>query len=703
MSLFFLHPIYLSGLIAASVPLLIHLLNRRKVKRLRFPAVRFILLSQRRISRSHRLRHWILLALRTLAVCLLVLLLANPIFQTGAGLFAGGGPFSLVVVLDNSLSMKWSREGEGFKQVKEAVRWVISSLKDQDRMAVVPTNTAGGNQVRLKDGKESLLRDLDSIQTAAGTADFSLALSKAYELLREPAAQKEIWLITDVALTGWDRFSLSSLGQYDSLIPLKIIKVENKDDPPNATIKEVKIRGQAVGVGMPINVEASLVNFSDKEIKDLPVQLGIDGESWEQRLVSLPAKGELSVNFQLNLTQPGSHHGQVTIKKEGLAGNPTSYFTLRAQDRLKVLVVDGDPQTSLVQSETFFLSRALNPTGDRSSSLFLPTVVIPEGLNTLSLDSFQALILCNVATIPDAFVPRLKDYIRKGGGLLLFLGDRVQMDDYNVKLFQSSPSILPALLKERKVLSEAAEQRIAKVDASHPALQVFSDPILKDSLTATKVRGYIRSDAADRSALLTLASGDPLLSEKRVGPGRVLLFTTSADRDWNDLPLKTAYLPLVQSLGSYLTGGQRGIIDVGITVGDSKNFSVSPSFVGRSFRIIKPDGKERELLFAPNGDKASASFSENDLAGTYRLSLPNSVGTQGENQIYAVNSPFLESRLAPIGDKEIQAKLSPLRADVFPLETLQRGGTRTDLSIPLLVLLLITLASEGWLAQRFYE
>ena len=94
MSVFFLHPVYLFGLLAASLPILIHLLNRRRLKRVRFPAVRFVLLSQKRISRSYRLRHWLLLALRTLAVMLLALLLANPIFQSGAGLFAGGGPVS---------------------------------------------------------------------------------------------------------------------------------------------------------------------------------------------------------------------------------------------------------------------------------------------------------------------------------------------------------------------------------------------------------------------------------------------------------------------------------------------------------------------------------------------------------------------------------------------------------------------------------
>src|ERR671919_584735 len=179
MSVFFLHPIYLFGLLAASLPILIHLLNRRRLKRVRFPAVRFVLLSQKRISRSYRLRHWLLLALRTLAVIVLALLLANPIFQTGAGLFAGGGPVSLVVLLDNSLSMTWSADGNGFKQAKEAARLLISSLNDGDRAALIPTNVDGKELFRLKSQQEVLLKDLDRIEIGDGTANFSAALSKA--------------------------------------------------------------------------------------------------------------------------------------------------------------------------------------------------------------------------------------------------------------------------------------------------------------------------------------------------------------------------------------------------------------------------------------------------------------------------------------------------------------------------------------------
>ena len=703
MSLFFLHPAYLYGLIAASLPVLIHLLNRRRLKRMRFPAVRFLLLSQRRISRTTRLRHWFLLALRTLAVLLLVLLLANPIFETGVGLFAGGGPSTLAIILDNSLSMKWSREGDGFNQAKDAATRLLSALKAGDRAVLIPTNAVEKDQIRLKREREVLLRELDGIWIADGGADFSSALNRAYELLREPAAQKEIWLITDMALSDWDHFSLSKVGQYDPLIPFKIIKVGQSGESPNATIKEVKLRRPEISVGAPIVLEAIVANFTNREVKELLVQLSIDDQPKEQKIISLPPKGEAEVSFQFTLTQPGSHRGSVTLKKERLAGNPVSHFALLAQDKVKVLVVDGDPRTSLVQSETFFLTRALNPTGEGDTSPFFPTVIIPESLPSAALDSYQALIFCNVSAIPDAVLPRLRDFLRRGGGLLFFLGDRVQMDDYNLKLFQSFPSILPARLREKRTIAEDGGEKIERIDTAHRALAAFTDQILRDSLKSTKVRAYFRAESAAQSDLIALANGDPLVQEGRLGPGRVLLINTAADRDWSDLPLKTAYLPLIQSLVGYLRGGKEGIFDAGIAVESAKDFSLPSSLTGKSLKITKPDQSEREASIVPAGDKATASFQENDLAGFYRLSVPVAADGPGAvPSIYPVNSPFLESRLEMIGEQELQAKLKPIPLQVHPIESLDKGGKRSDLSLPLLLLLIVTLVSEGWLSQRFY-
>jgi hypothetical protein len=699
MSVFFLHPIYLYGLLAATLPLVIHLLNRRKLNRIRFPAVRFILLSQRRISRTYRLRHWLLLALRTLAVILLALLLANPIFQTGSGLFASGGQVSLVVLLDNSLSMAWSGDGDGFKQAKEAARLLVNSLSEGDRGVIIPMASGSDEPVRLKGEREVLVRELDGIDLADGTANITAALNQAYELLSAPAGQKEIRLITDMGLTGWDQFSIATLKQYDPLIPIRIIRVGRKQQPLNGTIREIRLTGQGVGVGLPVNLEVVVSNFGDQEIKELLLQLAIDGQNKEQKLTSVPAKGETTVSFHATLTQPGSHFGQVSLKKDGLAGNPTAHFVLEAQDKLKVLVVDGDPQTSLVQSETFFLTRALNPAGERDSSLFLPTVSIAEGLGQVSLDSHQVVMLGNVSAIPDAFMAKLQNFLRQGGGLLIFGGDRLEPKQYNSRLVESSPPLLPAEIREKKLGAESSAEKIAKLNLSHPALRNLSDPILLESIKSTRVWGYSRMTAAGKSTLISLSNGDPLLVEHKVGEGRVMFLTTSADRDWSDLPLKTAYLPLIQALTSYLAGGKRGAIDTGIAVGEPKTLPMPAGYVGKTVKLTKPNKQPGETTVVADKDRAQATFKDNDRAGIYRLSLPPGL-EQDAPRLYAVNSPFLESRLEEIGERELRAKLNPIPVEVIPIESLEKGGKRMDLALPLLVFLIVTLVTESWIAQR---
>ena len=698
MSLFFLYPAFLAGLLAAALPILIHLLNRRRLQRIPFPAVRFILLSQKRISRSYRLRHWLLLALRTLAVVFLVLLLANPIFQTGAGLFAGGGPVALVVLLDNSLSMTWSGDGNGFREAKQAAGLLISALDDGDRAALVPTSITGKETIRLKGQKDVLLREVDAVEIADGTANLSAALDKAYELLSVPAGQKEIRLITDMGLTGWDQFSMASLKRVDPSIPVKIIHVNRKERPLNASVKTVRLAGQGVGANIPLRIEATLANFTDLEIKDILVQLSIGGQNKEQKLATLPPRGETSVSFQTRLSQSGAQAGQVSLKKDGLAGNTVAGFTLEAQDKLKVLVVDGDPQTALVQSDSFFISRALNPAGEEGSSLFLPSVILADGLNAAALDAYQVVILCNVAALPDAFVANLQRFVRGGGGLLIFAGDKLQLENYNRTLAQ----LAPPELREKMTGPEASGEKIDKFDSAHPALQFLSDPILLESLKSSRVWGYTRVSARGNPPLISLANGDPLLVEQAVGAGRMIWVATTADRDWTDLPLKTVYLPLIQSLAQHLAGGKRGQLDPGIAVNEIKEIGLPLGFVGKSLRIAKPDKQNIEVPIVGVKDRAVAAISDNDHAGIYRLSLPGGAAKEsGAPQMYAVNRPFLESRLEEIGALELQAKLAPVRAEVLPVEALKQGGKRTDLALPLLALLIITLLVEGWLGQRF--
>jgi hypothetical protein len=702
MSLFFLQPIYLYGLVAAALPIAIHLLNRRRQKRLLFPAVRFLLLSERRVSRSQRLRHWLLLALRTLAVVLLALLLASPIFQTGIGPLAGGGNLSLALILDNSLSMRWSANENGFKLAQDAGKRIIAQLRDGDEVGIIPTNPKRTASVRLRSEKNPALSDIDATELAAGTADLPGALAKAYDLLRPAPGQKEIWLVTDLAQTGWERVALATIGGYDPSIPLRIVRIPAPATSAlNATIQTLDVSDENIVAGVPIRLAGSIVNFGEREIKDLLIQFYLDGSASERRLVSVPARGETGFGFDFVLRQPGPHHGHVALKKEGLLGNPTTYFAVTAADKIRVLVVDGDPRTSLIQSETFFISRALNPYVEGDKSRFLPTTTTVEALPSISFAGYQAIVFCNVAALPDETTRRLRDFLRQGGGVVMFLGDRVDADFYNRAFFHGSPPILPVSLGGKRIVAVAQGRGIESIAGDHPALKELAETSLRESLRSARVWGYFAAADFLGSPLLALASGEPLLTEGKFGPGRILLAMTGADRDWSDLPLKSAYLPLVQSLVRHAAGSPQGTFDSGIVVGGSKQISMHASEVGKAITVRKPDQAEVLLTLRPKNGQSGASFDENDLPGLYRVTgFPHALASRTVS-IYAVNSPFLESRLDPISAAEIRRRLEPIPTEIVPLEALKNGGKQWDLSFPLLALLIATLAAEGWLAQRF--
>lgn len=703
MSLWFLYPLYLAGLIAAAMPLVIHLLNRRQRKRIRFPAVKFILLSQRRIARTYQLRNWLLLALRTLAVVLLALLLAHPLFQTGAGLFARGAPVSTVVVVDNSHSMTLG-EGKGFDRAKDAARSILQAMGPEDRAALIATNPTEEPKIGFKNPSQVVLHDLGDLGPAAGTADFTTSLRQAYELLKDQGGQKALWLVTDLKLTGWDDFSLSSVGQYDPSVPLRIVRTPSDTGSFNAAIKNIRMKTREVATNLPLQLEASVINFTADTIEDVTVQLYVNDKLRDQRVVSLPPNQETQVDFQFRVLQPGVHQGHLTLQRDGLLGTPKYFFTIRTQDRLNALIIDGDPQRSLVESETFFVTHALNPSGDSTRSLFLPEVILPGALGGVSLSNYQILILANLTRVAPQLVPELVEFVEGGGALIIFLGDKVIAADYNRELWDSGARILPARLGSETRVPPNEAVKISGMDTAHPALLPLRDELLLESLKSANFRAYFQVGPTEGQSLLTLNEDVPLLLEKKLGEGHVLLFTSSADAEWNNLALKTAFLPLVQSLIAYVSRSHGGEIDGGIVAGSAKRFSAPRNKVGSRLRIIDPARREREVILEAEANGASAAVVRyNQRAGIYRVVAEGGPGNFSLPSLYAVNPPVLESRLQEIPGDQLERKLYPIAHEIMPAESLAGGGTRMDLSTLVVIAVMLTLLWEGWLAQRNYE
>jgi len=653
MNFAFLNPLFLFGLGAGILPILIHRLIQRKAIPRDFSAVRLLLKSERVMARPQRLKHILLLALRVLAVVSLVLLMARPVMMP-QGLLAMTDGGVKVLILDNSLSMGYREErGERYALAKKAAKEIIQKGKSQ--IILIPTASieATGDQTIRWMGPEEAMKGVDAIPLSFGRGDPASALARAYRELRDFKGPKEISILSDMARGDWEKFDLSKMGIVSAEASVHFLRIGGAKGDPNFTVKRVGLAEGDVVVGAPSRLEVTLVNFSDHAGAPL-VHLYLSGVKMDQKKVELKARDEGKVFFELFPDRPGWMDGEIRLSGDSLPGDDVFYFPLKVRERVKVLIVDGDPGRSLKTSESYYLTHSLSP-GDSESSPFLSRVITEEELAAFDLGPYEALFLLNVSKPSGS---KLASFLESGKPVFLFLGDRVNLDEYNrIPLF-------PWRLRE---ISGSEGTKITQTDYNYGPMKVFSGPP-GESLRNVSIRQYFKIEGATKN-LLGLGNGDPLLVQSNLGKGQLFLFTSSANIKWNDLPLKAAYLPLIQGLLKEATGLSRDSLPEGIRLGEPFEEKSSSTQVGG----------------IPGGP------------GIFRFSQPRGEIRRG------LNPPLEESDLIKVSEEEIQKRFGTIKIRVleYKEEGMSEGfAGRKELWPFLLVFLLVVLAVEMGVASR---
>lgn len=654
MNLTFINPLFLFGLIAGILPILIHRLTQRKAVSRKFSAVRLLLQSQRVTAKPQRLKHFLLLALRILAVLSLVFIMARPILMSrGFAALPSGG--AKVVILDNSLSMGYREErGERYHLAKQAAREALEGFEGQ--VTIIPTVGVQDRQMAAKRVQwmkpEEALKELESIPLSFGRSDTTSALGLAYSQLKGFKVSKQILILSDMARGDWEALDLSKLGMISDG-DVTFLRIGGQGRDPNFCVKSVSlVEGEAV-VGAPARLEVTVSNLSEQSGSTL-IQLYLSGTKVDQKSIEFKAGEEGKALFELFLEKPGWIDGEVRLSGDRLPSDDLFYFPLKAREKIKVLIVDGDPRTSLKASESYYLANALYP-GSLEGSPFMIRVITESEISSLDLRPYDSIFLLNVAKPHPS---RLASFLELGRPVFIFLGDRVSLEEYNAF------TLLPWRIRESRDVGQKPE-RIAQIDPGREALRSLSSG--GDSLKSASFRRYFKIEGNTKS-LLTLGNGDPLFVEADIGNSRLFLFTSTADLDWNDLPLKATYLPLIQGLLKEAVGLAGTSLPAGIRIGEPYKEQVRP---------VQIRGPEKG-------------------PGIYQFSLPSGEVRRG------LNPPYEESDLAKMGESELKKKFGPIDVKVIEyregtLRDLQAG--RKELWPFLLAFLMVVLAVEMVLAN----
>ncbi|HET9947894.1 MAG TPA: BatA domain-containing protein [Longimicrobiales bacterium] len=536
MSLAFLVPLFLLGVAAVVVPIVVHLTRRQRRNVVRFPSLMFLEKIPFQEQRRRRIQHWFLLSLRALALTLLAVAFARPFLEeTELGLGASSGPREIVVLLDQSYSM----EVDGhFERAREEARSVFAGLGPLDRASLVVFSQGARVLVRSTSDRARLQAALDTVDVGSGSTRYGPALKVAQTILEEstlPAG--EVYMFSDFQRNGWVGDEGVRLPVGSKFTPVALGHGELEE---NLLVTDVLLPHQIVSGRERVTPSARVVRRGGSAPREVAVSLEIDGQEIQQRTVTLQPDAATSVAFQpVTLSRPHTR-GTVRLPDDALTADNTHHFVLSPGTALSVLILEGPGAR---RDASLYLRRALEITED---GRFEVEVRRASGVRAADLTDVDAVIL-NDVQLDGASAERLRTFVEEGGGLLVASGEESAWPS-------SAADLLPGALGPVQDRISGRGARLGFLEYGHAIFEVFAGPRSGDFTGARFYRARAFEPAPDAAVLARFDDGSVALAERRVGRGRVLVWTSSLDSYWTDFALQPVYLPFVHRTIEHLGG-----------------------------------------------------------------------------------------------------------------------------------------------------
>jgi hypothetical protein len=526
-----------------SIPILIHLLNRRRFRIVEWAAMRFLLAAQRKNARRMRLEQLLLLLIRCALVLLLVLAMAsvtawaeslwralNP--QGSWALRSAAGRTHRLLVVDGSFSMTVQPEGEAScfeRAIQQAEQFVTRHSGNGDGFSVILMASPARRIVgEPSDDPQKVLAELRALRATHGPADLAGTLASVAGLLESSPSKyalREVVFFTDLQRSGWIASrpgDLSAALQTFAQRQARAIFVDvGRDGVSNLAVTAVGIDEPVVTPSTRVAIQARLFNYGDSR-DEVPVRLFVSkardkaaeaGNPQPPREVAsstvrCPRGQQSYVNFTYRFPAPGDYHVQVVAEKDDLELDDSRSVIVRVRSSVPVLLVNGKPAAELFDRATGWLQVALNPfddnPGNSSAGIIRPRVIsevqfADEKLGDLS--GYDVVFLCDVARLSGPETRRLEAHVRRGGAVVFSLGDRVDLGAYNEMLYRDGQGLLPArLLRVQQAPTGIVYQLRMEPEADRQdPLRAFQDAAARERLLEPTFDRFVQTAEVVRS------------------------------------------------------------------------------------------------------------------------------------------------------------------------------------------------------------
>jgi hypothetical protein len=630
----FLTPLFLIGLAGLAVPVLLHLIQRERKQVVQFPSLMFLRRIPYQSVRRRRIRHWLLLMMRLAALALIVFAFARPFFrgaETPAS--AEGGAREVVILVDRSYSMGY---GDRWARAIAEARKTVDSLTPSDRGTIVFFGSGTDVALRSTSDKGRLQSTLASAQLSAGATHYGPVLKLAGSILAESTLpRREVVLVSDFQRGGWRGADGVRLPDGAVLEPKPI----GDADTANVAVTPVAIERSTFSDQERVTVTAGVTNHGAKALDGVDVTLEVNGRPIQTQRVRIDANASSSTTFAPVTLTAAEVRATVRLGDDAMTRDNAFHF----------MVAAGRPVRTVVA----------NRAGSRDAGLYIGRALAvgetprfdltPRDAESLTADDVQpgSIVVLNDVQVSSSVAERLTRHVELGGGLLIVASQRGTWP-------QERAASVPAIPGEPIDRTRGQAGRLVGLEYGHPVFEPFRAPRSGD-FSAARFYGYrALTMQPGASVLARFDDGSPALVERRVGSGRVLMWASSLDLEWNDLAVKPIFLPFVHQLARYLAAYREPEpwLTVGEVLDPSRTLAGHPNDIRT---VISPSG-QRIALDPEGGDVVELSEQ-----GFYELRAQATGG--GPAATVAANVDLSESDLTPMDPREVAAAATGRPAD----------------------------------------
>ncbi|MCX7706092.1 MAG: BatA and WFA domain-containing protein [bacterium] len=606
----FLQPLFLWGIAGVSIPVLIHLFSRRKSPPYYFSTLRFIKLTRKKTIRRQKLEEILILLLRAILIAFLFIAAAQPVSKRA--LFREKESW-VILVLDDSASMS-SLSGYAWKNLQRASEQILASLNKQTHVAVIFT---GGKIIPFSIIHQDIAKKIRESQPGFHGNTLQNAIEQAFSMLDKKSGYLKIFVITDMQKSGWKNFSSATFKKINP--DITIIDAGGEEKPVNLTLKDFyPLSGKAMYVG-------EIINWNDREIT---AEIKITGDDFEVTK-SVTVSGKKTGEFEVKPDKDSQSFKVEILYSDDLKPDNYFYYQKERGAEKKVLLAGSD------DTSVFYIKSSVQSTGTITVDIRKT-----NEFQDIFLGKYRTILMVNPQKIEQNIREKIIEYIVDGGTLIYFAGDRITSEDFNRDwtIEGKNEFLMPAKIAEKSEFLRPG--KVAWVAAAHPLFAEFGEKTI-DYLKTTRFNACFPIREITGDILMKLDNGYPLLLEKKIGKGRIFLFTFNVHRQWTNFQNKPFFPVMMSMLVEYLSGYTNSI-----SVGDS--VIVKGTENADSVSVINPMG---EKIIIKNTEKKAVSYIP-DIPGIWTAIFSDKEGEQ--RQCISANIPWQEGDFSKISYGEIR-------------------------------------------------